>query len=55
VTDDYARQLRLRAFDRLTRLAREEQAAGRGFELPELWDDYEELLVAPDAGDDEND
>jgi hypothetical protein len=50
----YARQLRGRAFDRLLRLAREEQAAGRGFELPELWDDEEELLVAPDGGDEDD-
>jgi DNA-directed RNA polymerase specialized sigma24 family protein len=55
VSDDYARQLRVRAFARLLRLARKEQAAGRGFELPEFWDDEEQLLVAPDGDDDEDD
>jgi DNA-directed RNA polymerase specialized sigma24 family protein len=54
VSEEYARQLRVRAFDRLGRLAREEQAAGRGFQLPELWDNEEELLVAPDGGDEDD-
>jgi DNA-directed RNA polymerase specialized sigma24 family protein len=52
VSEVYARQLRKRAFDRLLRLSREEQAAGRGFSLPE-WDE-EELIVAPDAGDEDD-
>jgi hypothetical protein len=54
ITEDNARQLRKRAFDRLLLLAREEQAAGRGFNLSELEDD-EELLVSPDSGDDDMD
>jgi DNA-directed RNA polymerase specialized sigma24 family protein len=54
VTEINARQLRRRAFERLLRLAREEQAAGKGFDLPELWDDEEELLVAPDGADEDD-
>lgn len=45
---DNARQLRLRAFVRLTDLAREQQLIGEGFSLPEL-DDDDELIVASDG------
>jgi DNA-directed RNA polymerase specialized sigma24 family protein len=53
-SENLARQLKIRAFDRLTRLAREERLAGRDFSLPEIWGgDDDELLVEPDSRDDE--
>ena len=54
-SENLARQLKIRAFDRLARLAREERLTGRDFSLPEIWgdDDDEELLVEPDSRDDE--
>jgi DNA-directed RNA polymerase specialized sigma24 family protein len=55
VSVDYARKLRERAFDRLLPIARQEQAIGKGFELPELWDDEEDIRVAPDVGDGDDD